>query len=225
MRAELVFDHWRDRDTHQSLAQTGRGVMLAMGPFHGGSIFRCTVDLDIEQEAELRAAIADGATPVFELATRDAAPPGIVTVAAQKIPREVRTVFAHLNTDRAWGILVLLADLDRPVTRPELYRIVGNDLSAADLEKTLHSLAAAGLVATVAGTPADIGNLDTSTLEVTCLGEIALQTMLAFLPCPPDTPLGRVETELLAIEHSSPEQGPVRAAIRDLRERLHRGEI
>lgn len=222
MPFELVFDRWRQRDSDEPPAND---TDLRMGPFHGGSVFSCTIDLDLEQEAELRAAIANGAVPVVWVASRDAKPPGIVTVAAQKVPLEARNVFACVHDDTTWGILVILSELDRRVTRPDLYRIVGDDIAREEVDASLKKLARAGLVATVAETPADIGNYETSKLEVTCLGEIALKVTLEFLPPLPATPIGRIMDDLLSLETELPQDTPARKAVHALRERIHRGEI
>lgn len=222
MPFELVFDRWRQRDSDEPPAND---TELRMGPFHGGSVFPCTIRLDLDQEAELRAAIAGGAVPVFWVTSRDTTPPGIVTVAASKVPLEARNIFACVHDDRTWGILVILSELDRRVTRPDLYRIVGDDLSREEVDKSLHKLGNAGLVATVAETPADIGNYETSKIEVTRLGEIALKVTLEFRPSLPTTPVGRIHYELLDIEIGLPEGSPARTAVRGLRERIHRGEV
>ncbi len=63
MKVFLVFDDWRRRG--QSVYSTEAGVTLSMGDFHSGTTFPGTIDLDAEDEIELRGALRDGFQPVF----------------------------------------------------------------------------------------------------------------------------------------------------------------
>ena len=63
MKVRLVFDDWRRGG--RSIYATKEGVFLTIGDFHGGSTFDATIDVDPEQEAELRRAFATAARPVF----------------------------------------------------------------------------------------------------------------------------------------------------------------
>ena len=73
MKIELVFDDWRVRKSWRSIYSTERGVELSSGDLHSGSTFRAEIELDAENEADLREAIANGAVPVFwvELTARE----------------------------------------------------------------------------------------------------------------------------------------------------------
>ena len=55
MKIKLVFLDWRKFG--QSISLTEKGVDLSGGDFHSGSTFTATIELDGEQEQELRAAL------------------------------------------------------------------------------------------------------------------------------------------------------------------------
>jgi hypothetical protein len=67
MRVKLVFDDWRDAATGRSVYTSMEGVALSMGDFHSGTVFDAEIELDSEQEQDLRASLAQGYRPVFWL--------------------------------------------------------------------------------------------------------------------------------------------------------------
>lgn len=67
MKIKLVFEDWRDGPTNKSLYSITAGIKLRMGDFHSGSTFTGEIDLDVEQEEDIRESIELGAIPVFRL--------------------------------------------------------------------------------------------------------------------------------------------------------------
>lgn len=67
MKIKLVFDDWRDGPTGKSLYSTPAGIQLSMGDFHSGTTFDGEIDLDIEQEKDIKESMELGAVPVFRL--------------------------------------------------------------------------------------------------------------------------------------------------------------
>ena len=65
VRARLVFLDWQKHG--RSVYCTEVGVQLSLGSFHRGTTFCATLSLDADDAADLRAAIAKGYRPVFEL--------------------------------------------------------------------------------------------------------------------------------------------------------------
>lgn len=63
MKIKLVFDDWRKR--LKSIYSTKEGIELSMGDFHSGTTFNAEIELNIEQEEDLKEALESGATPVF----------------------------------------------------------------------------------------------------------------------------------------------------------------
>ena len=63
MKIRMAFYDWTRRG--KSIYDTPEGVDLSMGHFHSGTVFAGTIDLDPDDEAELRAALSHGAQPVF----------------------------------------------------------------------------------------------------------------------------------------------------------------
>jgi hypothetical protein len=60
---ELVFETWK---------KNGKNVYedcpeLTLGSFHAGTIFKCEINLRLEDKEELNKALNDGFTPVFIL--------------------------------------------------------------------------------------------------------------------------------------------------------------
>lgn len=66
MKAKLVFEDWKDGQ--ESVYSSPGGVELSLGDFHSGSTFSIEIDLDAEQEAEVKNAMRGGFSPVFRLA-------------------------------------------------------------------------------------------------------------------------------------------------------------
>lgn len=64
MKIKLVFEDWRD-PTGKNIYSTEEGIRLSAGDFHSGSTFTGTIDLDIEQEEDLRRGLR--VVPVFRL--------------------------------------------------------------------------------------------------------------------------------------------------------------
>ena len=69
-KVDLVFDEWRDAETHESLRGTERGTKLTMSDFHTGTMFRARLVLDDLQKAELQRGLDANAYPVFYLSLR-----------------------------------------------------------------------------------------------------------------------------------------------------------
>jgi len=67
MKIELVFDDWIDRISGKSIYCSNRGVRANRGDFHSGSTFTGSIDLDSEQEEDIRASIEMDAIPMFKL--------------------------------------------------------------------------------------------------------------------------------------------------------------
>ncbi len=63
MKIKLVLEDWQKNGV--SIYRTCKGRKLTAGDFHSGSAFDSTIDLTIEQEEELNAAMAKGYNPVF----------------------------------------------------------------------------------------------------------------------------------------------------------------
>ena len=66
MKVRLVFNDWRYNDG-RSVYNSEEGLTLSSGDFHSGTTFNASLELDEEQAAELKTALEDGYTPVFEL--------------------------------------------------------------------------------------------------------------------------------------------------------------
>jgi len=64
MKVALVFEDWRDKD-HKSVYSTMKGIDLSMGDFHSGATFEAEIELDKEQEADLKQSLEEGYIPVF----------------------------------------------------------------------------------------------------------------------------------------------------------------
>lgn len=70
MKVQLVFEDWRDcHDATISVYNAVVGIRLSSGDFHSGTTFSGEIDLDGEQEEELREAMARGFKPVFRVTT------------------------------------------------------------------------------------------------------------------------------------------------------------
>ena len=63
MKVKLVFDDWRRGS--KSVYSTEEGVELSIGDFHSGTTFNAEIELNVEQEEDLKEALESGATPVF----------------------------------------------------------------------------------------------------------------------------------------------------------------
>jgi hypothetical protein len=63
MKVKLVFNDWKFGG--KSVYNTEEGVELAMGDFHSGTTLTGEIDLDREQEQEMRTAILAGYQPCF----------------------------------------------------------------------------------------------------------------------------------------------------------------
>jgi hypothetical protein len=68
MKVTLVFQDWHAKDGG-SVYMTEKGIELSMHDFHSGTVFSGCIDLDTQQEDELRTAISEGYEPVFRLTT------------------------------------------------------------------------------------------------------------------------------------------------------------
>ncbi|MCK4626293.1 MAG: hypothetical protein KAV00_13325 [Phycisphaerae bacterium] len=66
MEIKLIFQDWTREGS--SIYEKEEGVKLSLGDFHSGTTFDAEVHLDIEQERELRLALATSAVPVFSVA-------------------------------------------------------------------------------------------------------------------------------------------------------------
>jgi hypothetical protein len=66
MFVKLVFAEWLDRD-FKSVYYTPKGVDLSTGQFHSGTTFDALVDFGPDEQAEMKAALADGYIPAFHL--------------------------------------------------------------------------------------------------------------------------------------------------------------
>ena len=67
MKIKLIFSDWEKNS--KSIYATDKGIDLTMGDFHSGSTFDAEVNLNEEQEQELKQAIQDGYDPVFRAAS------------------------------------------------------------------------------------------------------------------------------------------------------------
>lgn len=67
MRIKLVFDDWTKNG--QSIYSTLDGIELSMRDFHSGTTFDGIIQLDIDQEDELRLALKQGYVPTFRVIT------------------------------------------------------------------------------------------------------------------------------------------------------------
>jgi len=65
MKISLVFDVWTKKG--KPIPFTEDNIWLSMGQFHGGTTFRGMIDLDEEDEEELREAFKDGFRPTFTI--------------------------------------------------------------------------------------------------------------------------------------------------------------
>ena len=64
MKIRLVFSDWQGKD-FKSVYNTEEGIYLSGGDFHSGSTFDAVIDLDREQNAELKLALKKGFIPFF----------------------------------------------------------------------------------------------------------------------------------------------------------------
>jgi len=66
MKIKLVFESWKSAPFQPSSPPSWR---LENGDFHGGATFDGALELDADQEAELREAMERGYRPVFWVTT------------------------------------------------------------------------------------------------------------------------------------------------------------
>lgn len=91
MRIKLVFDDWQKQG--KSIYCTPKGVELSENEFHSGSTWDGEIDLTIEQEKELEAAIKARFQPVFWV-TQDSNPKVSRKIAVR---RELKKEFVKRN--------------------------------------------------------------------------------------------------------------------------------
>lgn len=65
MKVKLWFDTWQDKNG-KDIYCTEKGIDLSMGDFHGGTIFKGTIECPYGEE-ELQQALKDGYMPVFKI--------------------------------------------------------------------------------------------------------------------------------------------------------------
>ena len=70
MKVSLVFLDWYNQDM-KSVYNTEEGVSLSLTDFHSGSTFEAKVDLDPEQEHQLRTILEEGYVPIFYIKHKD----------------------------------------------------------------------------------------------------------------------------------------------------------
>jgi hypothetical protein len=63
MKIKLVFDDWQKEG--KSIYSTEKGVELSMCNFHAGTTFDGEINLNKEQEEELKAALRKNYQPIF----------------------------------------------------------------------------------------------------------------------------------------------------------------
>lgn len=68
VEVDFVFDDWKHEN--QSIYQTPLGLELSIGDFHGGTMFRGTIELDEEDLDTLEYAEAQDADAIFLLRLR-----------------------------------------------------------------------------------------------------------------------------------------------------------
>ena len=63
MKVSRLFEAWKK--DFRSAYNTAEGVDLCLGPFHHGTTFEADIQLEKDDEEELRSAIKNGFTPVW----------------------------------------------------------------------------------------------------------------------------------------------------------------
>ncbi len=63
MKMLLVFDDWRKNG--KSIYRTEKGIELSIHDFHSGAGFLAQINLEKDQEDEMREALQEGCQPVF----------------------------------------------------------------------------------------------------------------------------------------------------------------
>jgi len=61
MKIKLIFDTWRSKEGHTILWNSD----LSMGEFHSGTTFNGEIELDADNEIELKEHLQNGYRPVF----------------------------------------------------------------------------------------------------------------------------------------------------------------